>query len=84
MAENTDNDDNDDSEKDCLGDLSDDELEGIVYEFQTGISWDGVDTEFKAKVIKAMRELYCHQRKQYIPWRILEISSAYRDTGRQA
>ncbi|MGL5955556.1 MAG: hypothetical protein ACRC0X_02975 [Brevinema sp.] len=67
-----------------LGNLSDDELEGIVYEFQTGISWDGVNTEFKANVIKAMRELYCHQRKQYIPWRILEISSAYRNPSRQA
>ncbi|MGL5956006.1 MAG: hypothetical protein ACRC0X_05320 [Brevinema sp.] len=75
MGENT-------EEEDCLGDLADDELE--VYKFQKGISWDGVDLVFKSKVINAMRELYCHQRNQYIPWRILEISSAYRDAKDQA
>ncbi|MGL5955344.1 MAG: hypothetical protein ACRC0X_01875 [Brevinema sp.] len=65
-----------------LGDLTDDELE--VYKFQEGISWDGVDTEFKANVIKAMRELYCDYMRRNENWKILEISSAYRDEKQQA
>ncbi|MGL4677613.1 MAG: hypothetical protein ACRCWI_08130, partial [Brevinema sp.] len=73
-----------DIEENCLGELKDEELEGVVYKFQPNISWDGVDLKFKGKVIKAMRKLYCDYRSSNREWTILEISSAYRDDRRQA
>lgn len=64
-------------EGDCL--VCIDNIEGTVYKFQSGISWSGIDTSFKDKVIKAMCELYCQYLKEGRSWIILEISSAYRD-----
>ncbi|MGL4560756.1 MAG: hypothetical protein ACRCV0_00505, partial [Brevinema sp.] len=59
-------------------------VKGEVYKFQTAISWTGVDTSFKEKVINAMIELYCDYKKNNKTWRILEISSAYRTEEQQA
>lgn len=61
-----------------------DKIEGEVYKFQSGISWNGVDGTFKVKLIQAMCEFYCDYKMRGKTWRILEISSAYRDAQNQA
>ncbi|MGL4561609.1 MAG: hypothetical protein ACRCV0_04895 [Brevinema sp.] len=48
-------------EGDCIVEIK--TVEGEVYKFQTDISWTGVDTSFKTKVINAMIELYCDYKK---------------------
>ncbi len=61
-----------------------DKIEGEVYKFQSGISWNGVDSTFKEKVIKAMCELYCMYKEKGKSWTVLEISSAYRTEREQS
>ncbi|MGL4561608.1 MAG: hypothetical protein ACRCV0_04890 [Brevinema sp.] len=69
-------------EGDCIVEIKN--VKGEVYQFQTDISWTGVDTSFKEKVMNAMIELYCDYKKKGKTWRILEISSAYRTEEQQA
>ena len=61
-----------------------DRIEGVVFKFQSGIGWHGVNSGFRDKVIEAMCELYCDYKKQKKTWPILEISSTYRTIRAQA
>ena len=54
--------------------------ESDLYKFQhSGIGWAGVDGWFRTDVIKSMRALYIFYAYKKIPWKLLEITSSYRD-----
>ena len=61
-----------------------DKIEGVVFIFQSGIGWGGVDSTFKTRLIQAMCKFYCDYKMRGKTWIILEISSVYRDDDHQA
>ena len=55
-----------------------------VYDYQSGIGWDGVESSFKKNVITSMYALYYSYAYLKKTWIVLQISSGYRDAIRQS